>query len=83
MENRCHTPATYDASEASTNVQSYAPSIDGPAPSEFLRSLARRLILDLGTRVNVLRMEESGRGGMIVTITLETPELWRESKGCE
>lgn len=81
MEDRCLTPVAY--SEAGTNTQSYAPSIDAPVPSEFLTSLARRLILDLGTRVNVLNMEASGRGGLKVTMTLETAELWLENEGCE
>ena len=73
----------YNHSEARTNTQRFAPSIDAPAPSEFLGSLAKRLILDFGTRVNVLNIEASGRGGMKVTIILETAELWLENEGCE
>lgn len=73
----------YNHSEASVNAQSYVPSINAPAPSEFLRSLARRLILYLGTRVNVLNIEASERGGMKVTIILEAAELWLENEGCE
>ena len=83
MEDRCLTPAAYDHSEADTNVQSYAPSIDAPVPSGCLRSLARRLILDLGTRINVLKIEPSGRGGLKVAIALETAGLWLENGGCE
>ena len=75
MAGRCLTPVAYNHSEAGTNAQSYAPSIDAPVPSEFLRSLARRLVLDLGTRVDVLKMEASGRGGFKVTITLETADI--------
>ncbi|KAN0131548.1 hypothetical protein V8E53_010656 [Lactarius tabidus] len=81
MSGRCLTPVAYDHSEAGTNMQSYAPRTNAPAPSELL-SLARRLILDLGTRVHVLNMEASGRGGLKVTITLETAELWLENEGC-
>jgi len=69
------TPAANVYSAAGTNAQPYAPGIDAPAPSEFIRSLARRLILDLGTRVDVLNMEASGRGGLKVTITLETADI--------
>jgi hypothetical protein len=65
----------YDHSEAGVNTQTYAPSIDSPLPSEFLRSLGRRFILDPGTRVNAVNLEASGRGGLKVTITLETADI--------
>ncbi|KAF8263703.1 hypothetical protein EI94DRAFT_1740356 [Lactarius quietus] len=58
------TPGDNVHSGAGTNAQTYAPSIDAPMPSEFIRSLARRLILDLGTRVDGLNIEASGRGGL-------------------
>ena len=45
--------------------------------------MARRLILDLGTRINVLKIEPSGRGGLKVAIALETAGLWLENEGCE
>ena len=83
MADRCLTPVGCDQSDAGTNAQSYAPSINASVHSEFLRSLARRLILDLGTRISVLNMESSGRGGLKVNITLETAELWLENEGCE
>ncbi|KAF8263700.1 hypothetical protein EI94DRAFT_1740343 [Lactarius quietus] len=60
---------------ASTNMQSHAPGIDAPVLSESLRALARRLILDLGTHVNALNVEESGSGRLRVTITLETADI--------
>ena len=69
------TPAANVHSGVGTNAQPYVPGIDAPVPSEFIRSLARRLVLDLGTRVNVLNMEASGRGGLKVTITLETADI--------
>ncbi|KAI9436631.1 hypothetical protein H4582DRAFT_1962185 [Lactarius indigo] len=56
------------------DAQPYTPSIDAPVSSEPLMSLARSLILDPGTRVKVLNMEASGRGGLRVTITLETAD---------
>ncbi|KAF8263697.1 hypothetical protein EI94DRAFT_1806809 [Lactarius quietus] len=62
-------------SGASTSAQPYATGIDAPVPSEFLRSLARRLILDRGTHVNVLNAEASGSGRLKVTITLETADI--------
>ncbi|KAH9015738.1 hypothetical protein EDB83DRAFT_2573754 [Lactarius deliciosus] len=60
-----------------TNVQPYAPGIDAPVPSarETIRSLARCIILDPGTCVNVLDVEASGSGGLRVTITLETADI--------
>jgi len=75
MAGQVPTPEANVHSAGSTNAQPYAPGIDAPIPSESLRSLARRLILDLGTHVNVLNMEASGRGGLKVTITLETADI--------
>ncbi|KAH9021726.1 hypothetical protein EDB85DRAFT_411067 [Lactarius pseudohatsudake] len=57
-----------------TDAPLHASGIDAPVSSESLMSLARSLILDLGTRVKVLNMEASGRGGFRVTITLETTD---------
>jgi hypothetical protein len=48
---------------------------DAPVLSESLKSLARRLILDLGTHVKVLNVEESESGRFKVTITLETADI--------
>ena len=69
------TPAASVHSGAGTNAQSHAPAIDAPVPSESLGLMARRLILDLGTRVTILSMEASGHGGLKVTITLETADI--------
>ena len=69
------TPADIVHSGAGTNVQPYVPAIDAPVPSESLRYLARRLILHLETHVNDLNIEASGRGGLKVTITLETADI--------
>ncbi|KAH9059893.1 hypothetical protein EDB87DRAFT_1619037 [Lactarius vividus] len=57
-----------------TDARLYAPGIDTPVSSESLMPLARCLILDFGTRVKVLNMEASGRGGLRVTIILETAD---------
>ncbi|KAI9436629.1 hypothetical protein H4582DRAFT_402027 [Lactarius indigo] len=54
--------------------QPYPSGIDSPVSSEPLMSLARSLILDLETRIKVLNMELSERGGLRVTITLETAD---------
>ena len=59
-------------SEAGGNTQH---DIDAPVPSEFLRSLARRLILDLATHVKAFNVEASGGGRLKVTITLETADI--------
>jgi hypothetical protein len=66
MAGRRFTPVGYDRPEAGTNTQSHAPSIDALFPSEFLRSLARHFILNLGTHTNVLNMEANGRDGLKV-----------------
>ncbi|KAH8989569.1 hypothetical protein EDB92DRAFT_849807 [Lactarius akahatsu] len=71
------TPATnvhFVARPDSTDAPLHAPGINAPVSSESLMSLARSLILDLGTRVKVLNVEASGRGGFRVTITLETAD---------
>lgn len=64
-------------SGASANAQPYAPAIgpDAPVLSESLKSLARRLILDMGTHVKVLNVEESESGRLKVSITLETADI--------
>ena len=74
MASQGPTPASY-VQEAGANTQPNVPVIDAPVPSKSLKSLARRLILDLGTHVNVLNMEASERGGLKVTITLETADV--------
>ena len=58
-----------------TDAQPHAPTVNAPVPSESLGSLARRLILDLGTHVHELDMAANGRGGLKVTITLETADI--------
>lgn len=75
MASQGPTPAPNVHSGAVTNAQHNVPSTGAPMPSESLKSLARRLIIDLGTRVNGLNMEPSGRGGLKVTITLETADV--------
>ena len=62
-------------SGAGGNMQHNNPSIDAPARSDSLGSLARRLILDLGTHVKALNVEESRGGRLKVTITLETADI--------
>lgn len=62
-------------SGAGRNAQHYNSGIDAPVPSEFLGSLSRRLILDLGTHVKALNVESSGGGRLKVTITLETADI--------
>ena len=62
-------------SGASGNSQHKNPGIDAPVRSESLGSLSRRLILDLGTHVKALNVEESGSGRLKVTITLETADI--------
>jgi hypothetical protein len=71
------TPAANVHSGAGMGAQHQVPATDSdaPVPSESLGSLARRLILDLGTHVTVINMEGSGRGGLKVTITLETADI--------
>ena len=75
MASRGPTLAADVHSRASTNVRPYAPGIDAPVPSESLRSLARRLILDSGTHVNMLNVESSGNDRLRVTITLQTADI--------
>ncbi|KAH9172612.1 hypothetical protein EDB89DRAFT_2069495 [Lactarius sanguifluus] len=64
----------HSAAGPGTAAPLLTPVINAPVCSESLMSLARSLILDLGTRVKVLNMEASGRGGLRVTITLETAD---------
>ncbi|KAN0131546.1 hypothetical protein V8E53_010654 [Lactarius tabidus] len=60
---------------AGRSAQPHAPSINAPVPSEFLGSLARRVILDLGTRVKAFDVEASEGGRLKVTVTLETADI--------
>jgi hypothetical protein len=69
------TPAASVHSGAGRSAQPYTSGIDAPVPSDFLGSLARRVILDLGTRVKAFNVEESGSGRLKVTITLETADI--------
>ena len=62
-------------SGANTNAQPYAPGTDGPVPSESFRSLARRLIFDMGAQINTLNVEAIGNGRLKVNITLETADM--------
>ena len=72
MEGQGPTSTANSHSGASGNVQH---DVDAPVPSEFLGSLARRLILDLGTHVKAFNVEASGSGRLKVTITLETADI--------
>lgn len=70
------TPATNVHSGTGADAQPYsAPGIDAPVSSEFLKSLARHLILDIGTHINALNVEASGSGRLKVTITLDTADM--------
>ena len=51
------------------------PGIDAPVPSEFLGTLSRRLILDLGNPVKAFKVEPNESGRLKVTITLETADI--------
>ena len=69
-------PAANVHSGAGANAQPYsATGIDASVPPASLRSLARRLILDLGTHINALNVEASGSGRLKVTITLNTADI--------
>ncbi|KAF8263698.1 hypothetical protein EI94DRAFT_1703800 [Lactarius quietus] len=56
------TSAPNTHSGAGTNSQPHSAGNDALVPSESLRSLPRRLILDLGTNVSVLNVEASRSG---------------------
>jgi hypothetical protein len=61
-----------DVHGASTiNAQTYCPASE---QSECLKSLAKRYILDPGTRVDIVRMESCGRGRLKVMVTLEVSD---------
>jgi hypothetical protein len=59
---------------ATTNAQARGPASDAPASSESLKTLARRCILDPGTRVDIVRMESSGCGRLKVMVMLEVAD---------
>lgn len=59
---------------AAINAQTYGPASEQSGSSECLKSLAKRYILDPGTRVEIVRMESCGRGRLKVMVTLEVPD---------
>jgi hypothetical protein len=64
-------------STATINAQTYGPTSEqsgSSGSSECLKSLARRYILDPGTRVDIVRMESCGRGRLKVMVTLEVSD---------
>ncbi|KAI0293856.1 hypothetical protein B0F90DRAFT_1760657 [Multifurca ochricompacta] len=57
------------------DAQPHAPTSEGHAPSEGLRSLARHYILDPRTRVYIVRMVSDGCGRLNMYITLEAADV--------
>ena len=62
------------ANGAPASGQPPPPTAEIPQSSEFLRTLARRYILDPRTNVSTIRMEPSGYGLVEVTITLKVAD---------
>ncbi len=60
--------------DGSGNGQPFAPTVEITRSSEFLRSLARRYILDPMTSVGTIRIEPSGYGVVEMTITLKVTD---------
>jgi hypothetical protein len=60
-------------SAAGHDVQ-FVPDGEAPAPSESLRTLTRRYVLDPGTRIETVNIGLNGYGRLKVTITLEAAD---------
>ncbi|KAH9021727.1 hypothetical protein EDB85DRAFT_411224 [Lactarius pseudohatsudake] len=63
-------------SGANANGQSHAPTTENFRSSEFLRSLARRYILDPRTNVGTIHMEPSGNGLVEMVITIKVADTY-------
>jgi hypothetical protein len=61
-------------STAGSDVQALARDGEGLAPSESLRTLSRRYILDPGTRIDTVQIGPNRYGRLKVIITLETAD---------
>ena len=53
------------------DIQAFASDSEGPAPSESLRILTRRYVLDPGTRIEAVHIEPNTCGRLKIIITLE------------
>ena len=67
-------PGGAGAQSAAEHDVQFAPDGEAPAPSESLRTLTRRYVLDPGTRIETVNIGPNGYGRLIVTITLEAAD---------
>ena len=60
-------------SAAGADAHTYVPAAEAPAPvpSESLRNIARRCVLDPGTHIDAVHMASNGYGRLKVFITLD------------
>jgi hypothetical protein len=61
-------------SAAGNALQTFAPDGEAPAPSESLRILTRRYILDPGTRIETVNIGPNRYGRLKIIIALEVAD---------
>jgi hypothetical protein len=61
-------------SAAGNALQTFTPNDEAPAPSESLRTLTRRYVLDPGTRIETVSIGPNRYGRLKVFIALEVAD---------
>jgi hypothetical protein len=62
------------AQSATGHDVQFSPDGEAPAPSESLRTLSRRYVLDPGTRIETVNIGSNRYGRLKITITLEAAD---------
>jgi hypothetical protein len=66
--------STHTGSVVGNDVQGSAPDDETPKPSESLRNLSGRYVLDPGTRIETVHIGPSRCGRLKIIITLEAAD---------